>query len=331
MKSVLSGSASEPEINGLVRVAFNFASLRLRQLVRSGRLHLQSFGISVEGVAFDCIAELFQRDENGTFVELEAYFSEERSLDVLDETEVEHYFRRLVFSQLNEGIYRLYRENDPILGRILRNLKIAVRTLPGIRQCDRLGQTFLYTCSDGKRLEELPEYPIEQIQTEMASRAGTKSDAQQYLRLFFKILDEQDQYRRFYALIDIAIVIKRISVRRGMAVEEMVDADDPSLRIDLENFLRRNSIELKQTLHTRYVASGKISVELFQCYTQALEDIVFDVFAHNDGSDLSHADYLKKYIPDLTVMEYRRIHRTHFEYMVCVAKQRAKIQARELL
>jgi len=331
LKSALSGSASGLEINSLVRNAINFASLRLRQLVRSGRLHLQSFAISVEGVAFDCIAELFQRGENGVFVELEAYFSEDRSLDILDEKEAEHYFRRLVFSQLNEGIYRLYRENDPILGRILRNLKMAVRTVAGFRQFDRLGQTYLHRCSEGELLEELPEYPVEQIQTEMASRAGTKSNAQQYLSLFFKILDEQDQYRRFYALIDIAIVIKRVSVRRSMAIETMVDTDDPSLRLDLEDFLRGNSVELKQILFARYVESGKISAELFECYAHALEDIVFDVFAHNDGADLSHADYLRKYIPDLTVLDYRKFHRTHFEYMVRVAKHRAKLQARELL
>jgi hypothetical protein len=285
----------------------------------------------MEGVAFDCIAELFQRDEDGRFIELEAYFSEGRALEILDEQEAEHYYRRLVFSQLNEGIYRLYRENDPVLGRIIRNLKIAAQATPELKQFERLGQTYCYTCREDERNDHLTEYPIDEIQTELALVSHKKENTEEYLRKFFDILNHQQNYRRFYALIDIAIVIKRIYVQRGTTVQEMVSVDELSLRHDLENTLQRSTLELKQSLHRRYVEAGKIPLPVFQCYTKALEDIIFDVFANNDGSDHSHADYLKKYIPDLTVQEYRKTHRTHFEYMVRLGKRFVKDRVRELL
>ena len=204
LESVLSGSGSESEINSLVRLAFNVASFRLRQLVKSGRLHLHSFAISVEGIAFDCIAERFQRDECGSFVELEGYFSESRSLQILDEHEVEHYFRRLVFSKLNEGIFRLYRENDPVLGRILRNLKTAAQSTRGLKQFERPGQVYVYTCGEDHRNDQLPEFPIDQIQTEHARASHKNENSLEYLKKFFEILNDQQQFRRFYALIDIA-------------------------------------------------------------------------------------------------------------------------------
>ncbi|HCA81933.1 MAG TPA: hypothetical protein DEP53_19560 [Bacteroidetes bacterium] len=54
-------SPREAEVNALVRIADSFASQCIRQLLHSGRLHLHSFAITFEGVAFDCIAEMFQR------------------------------------------------------------------------------------------------------------------------------------------------------------------------------------------------------------------------------------------------------------------------------
>ncbi|MCX6132233.1 MAG: hypothetical protein NTU47_00355 [Ignavibacteriales bacterium] len=285
----------------------------------------------MEGIAFDCIAELFQRDESGTFIELEVYFSENRALELIDEQEAQHYFRRLVFSSLNEGIYRLYRENDPVLGRIIRNLKIVAQSMGDLKQFERLGQTYCYTCGEAERNDQLSEYPIDQLQTELALARHAKKNTQAYVRKFFEILNHQQQYRRFYALIDIAIIIKRIFVQRGTSVQEMVSTDESLLRHDLENILRRSTIELKRSLHQRYVETGKIPFPLFQSYAQALEDMMFDVFANNDGSDLSHVDYLKKYVSDLTLQEYRRTHRTHFEYMVRVARRFVKERVRELL
>ncbi len=122
----------EAAANAVVRRAYQLALVRLRQLMNSGRLHLHSFGIPVEGVAFDCIAELFQRDEEGRFVDIADYFSGDRSMDLMDEDEARHHFRVLVFRKLQDGISRLYRENDPILSRLIRNIKVAFCGTPGI-------------------------------------------------------------------------------------------------------------------------------------------------------------------------------------------------------
>ena len=54
----------------------------------------------MEGNVFGCIAELFQRAVDGTFVELVDYFSGDRDLDKLDEEETTQQLRILVFSKL---------------------------------------------------------------------------------------------------------------------------------------------------------------------------------------------------------------------------------------
>lgn len=67
--------------------------------------------------ALDCIAEMFERDEDGNFLELHLFFSTERDIEKCPGEVTLSDFRSLVYSKLNDGIFRLYREYDPVYKR----------------------------------------------------------------------------------------------------------------------------------------------------------------------------------------------------------------------
>lgn len=331
LRKILSGNSSLSETNSLVRHAHHFALIRLRQLLASGRLHLQSFPITVESTAIDCIAELFERDSYGVFIELEHFFSVDHDLNLLSDDEIVSYFRSLVFTKLNDGIFRLYRENDPVFSKILRNLKIALEKNSDISTVERFGMTFLLFSSDDGRNSHLPEYPLEELEKEIAKRFRQGDPSGNFLSVIRAVLTEQDQYRQMYSLFDCTVLLKRISALHKISMEKIFDVEQQLMEQDIQSVVERTLCHIKTNLFKRYVQSGKFTNEKFVHYFSAIEGIVIDTFVRSDGSEKSYDQYLRHYIIDLTYDDYRMNHRVQFEYMTKLAKKAVREQLKELL
>jgi hypothetical protein len=328
---LVSGTANEPEINAAVRIAFTFASQRLRQLLRSKRLHLQSFSISTDGLAFDCIAELFQRDGENRFIELIDYFSGDRDIQSLDDAETTQQFRILIFSKVNQGLFRLYKENDPVLAKLLRNVKLAVKADESMRRFDMLGQIFVHTCLEEERNDHLPEFPLEEMERELTSRIDARRGIPSNISALFDILNDQDRYRRFYSIIDIAVVLKRAMARLEVVENQTLNAEHALLQSEINQEISKSLALIRARLHGKYVLTNKLSEEIFNKYWSALEVMTYNIFVRNDGSDVSHPELLKEHFPGLDTKTYRVVHRTHFEYMARVVRTFVRDQLRELL
>lgn len=331
LAKVVSGTATEPEINGVVRIAFAFASQRLRQLLKGKKLHLHSFSISTEGLAFDCVAELFQRDEDGQFVELVDYFSGEREFENLDEEDTTQQLRILVFSKVNQGLFRLYRENDPVLAKLIRNIKLAVKGDPSFKQLDLLGQVYIFTCPEHERNDHLPEYPLDEMERELIPRLDPKCRIPNSVSVLLDVLNNQDGYRKFYSIIDIAVLLKRVLARLESVEDQVQDLDDGLLRAEINQVLTESCLIMKERLYRKYVLTQKLTDETFGRYWLALEKMVYHIFVLNDGSGASYAELLEEYFGNLDASTYRLVHRTHFEYMARVLRKHIKEQLQELL
>lgn len=331
LRSAVKGGITESDLNRLVKTAYRYAIVRLQQLINSRRLHLSTFGLSLEAVAFDCIAELFRRNETGRFIELEAYFSDERSLESLGTESAKHYFRRLVFAKLQDGLYRLYREHDPVLGRIIRNIKVEIRRNRAIVVHERLGEVYLSTCAEDSRYDHLPEFPLDELQAAVSRGLPQRKNTRDYLSRIFLALNGQEKYRRFYSLTGLAIIIKRMMLEEHIPLDEFLSIDESLLQHDVKSIVVETSAEMYHDLYDSYVIAGKIDKELFDQYWKAIEHMLHDLFVSSDGEDLSHPEYLMKYLRGLNKEEYRRTHRTYFEYMARTAVQRVRERLKELL
>lgn len=58
-------------------------------------------------------------------------------------------------NKLNDGIFRLYHENDPFLSNLIRSIKRCVAIDKRFKQLKRFRKICLYTCEDNERLELL--------------------------------------------------------------------------------------------------------------------------------------------------------------------------------
>lgn len=331
---LLSGTATHAEINDLVRIAHHFAVIRLKQLIGSGKLHLHSFPLTVESIAFDCIAEIFERDADGTFIELQHYFSGERHPQNALSDSLMIYFRSLVFTKLNDGIFRLYRENDPVFSKILRNIKNALDKVPDVVTEDRFGIVFLHFNSadiDVVLNAHLPEYPLDELEGELTGVFKNGDSSKIFLDKLKEIIIGQNEYRRMLSLFDCAFLLKRASAFHKVPLDDIFSNDESMLGQDIQSSVLRTLQSIQRDLSKRYVLSGKFTSEQFNSYFRAIEEMIMDTFVRSDGGEKSYDQYLQQFMTDLTYDEYRTHHRVHFEYMVKLAKKAVKERLKELL
>ncbi|NUN69837.1 MAG: hypothetical protein HUU02_09020 [Bacteroidetes bacterium] len=330
LRVVVSGTASLQEVNALVRHAHHFALIRLKQLMASGRLHLQSFPVTLESTALDCIAELFERDAEGRFIELEQYFTVEHDADGLADDELIAMLRSLVFTKLNDGLFALYRENDPVLSKIIRNIKLAAEKAGGVT-VDRILGIPVLRVDCGEDRTPGTEVTLEDLEARFSETLhGTRSTGEYLLSLKEHLLGNKD-LRDTVSLIDCAVCIKRhmlqyqVSLHQVMMEDATLFEGDASVLID--GTLRR----MEQELAGRYVRKNRLDQHSFHAYMRAIAAMTKDTYLRSDGNERKYGEYLQEHLPGLTYDEYRQHHRKQFEYMATLVKKAVKQRLKELL
>ncbi len=330
LHKVLSGDTSLQEVNSLVRHAHHFAIIRLKQLLASGRLHLQSFPVTLESTAIDCIAELFERDSDGTFVELDHYFTVEHDLTQLTDDDIIAMFRGLVFTKLNDGLFSLYRENDPVLSKIIRNLKIAVTRSKDCSLHQSLGITMIVVECDEDRTV-LPELTMERMEQHVSDELRGNCSSTEFIVSVKKLITVSGDVRNSVSLIDLAVCMKRHMLRYQIPLRDVMMGDESLFTADAASLIDETILQMKKQLAVRYVSTQKMGQPQFTGYIQAIEMMTKDTFLRSDVSEKKYGEYLQEQFPELTYEEYRRDHRKQFEYMAKLVKKAVRERLKELL
>jgi hypothetical protein len=333
IRGAVEGKITEFDISLLVKSAHNLAVIRLNQLKLAGKLFIDALPYSIELTAMDCIAEIFERDEEGRFVILMEYFSGQRDLKTLDEKQIIYNFSILIHSKLNDGIYRLYSENDPILNNILRNLKRVITLDAKYKKYSRFGRTYIYTCPSDERNDHQPEIPINELESLILNEyysGKNKKECKNFLELVFNLINDNTEYRRFFCLIDLAVLFKSLFTRKKVPIEEIVFVPEEMIISNIPVIIEKKINELEVILKIRYLKTNKLDEVEFLNYFSAVSDILYDIY-NEDGDDSRYYEYLQKYLPDLKYEDYRKNHRSQFEYMVRISKKFVNQYFKQLL
>ncbi len=190
LSAILSGTYTDINLKHIVGLCHAFAVASINSKIAGGTLRREFIGMNSRDIAFDCIADLFQRGENSTMVQLQTHFKR-INFDTASNQELLTHFRRLVFSKVNNGLFRIYNEVDPSLGKIIRNIKLVVGALRNFEEVERLGESCVCPSLVSK-LAERPQMDLEILEKGLRRYAdGTEHilDLMAKLSLYFS---EQD-------------------------------------------------------------------------------------------------------------------------------------------
>ena len=126
---ICSSIPSEGEMKEFIHLCMRISYSYLTYKISRGYAVLDRGNGSVmdlEDIAVDAVADLFERNEHGEYVQLKRYFiprfNKER-----DEDELLLLVRKLVTSSCEQHLSALFRQRDPVTANILRRIRECVR------------------------------------------------------------------------------------------------------------------------------------------------------------------------------------------------------------
>jgi hypothetical protein len=315
MGALLEGKATPRQLDAVIRVAH---ALARSSLGKKHHLHAlaRHHGLSLSDLAYDCIAELFARDQDGCFFTLKSYFAA-FELDRLGDDEFIAEFRHLVFSKVKQGILRLYREIDPQFGKILRNITLSVQASHYFEHVPRSGEPCLVPVACDN-LEELPELEAGNIADYLRGAASGREFIPELLRKVTIFLKRQNEFSRVVPLVVLGQAIRQFYGQKCLVGvgEPVTEIDDTAL--DAQAVIALGCRQTKERLMPKFVRRDKVRGEVFELYFKVIERYLRGRFVEYEGEGLSLLGCLMTHMPALTIEQCRKEHKNRLEYLARV-------------
>lgn len=361
VRNICAQSYSVSELTEFVNISQKIAISYLKYLEVIGRniRPKKAEGLhELEDVAIDCIAGLFMRNDKGEFTQLQRYFGPKIETDcTFGELEACSMLRRLVVKKTKQELSRIFRERDPEGAKIIRNIKVAIRSSVDLKSFREMGREFIYTDAacisqqndDDARLssdinadDDNPTNDVVQFKSAIPEKLLYQHFLEKYdpsdsvatmMKKMLCITENYTEYQHYLGIDVVATIIRDVTFQH---VREKLsnDVDENSPLSDLQSKeieqVNQAIIDLiHQKINQQYLRKKKISLEKAEIYCRAIVDFVNELTQGKETD--SNFRYLKRFIPNLTQQEYREQERSIFEYLVKITKKSLRKKLKELL
>ncbi|MEX2411991.1 MAG: hypothetical protein WD607_11620 [Candidatus Paceibacterota bacterium] len=282
----------------------------LRTKAARNKFLLQHLYNDINDLALDCIAELFGREKN-CFTQLEEYLNRE-DVTALSESELFSKIRRLIFSKVNEGLYRNYKNLDPSLSKIIRNLKrnLDEEKVKGVYFNPGTGFIEVEELKEG-----LPVMPDELLEIKLSGSLGEISNSVDALDQLKSILQREAEYVSKIHLIAFSILLRKVFAYQLEMEEEKQNTSPAYQDSELYEFIETGIQKQKSQLIKTYVESGKLSSQIFDAYISVARDILHTDYVKASTNE-GYFEHFEFHFPGIHYDRYRENHRKILEYMV---------------
>ncbi len=309
--AVRAGQQSSAQTKHLIHTCHALASAFIRSKLGSGAFTTERFGLEVHDIAVDCIGEMFARGEQGQLTELVAYFLESEGMT---DAELLSLLRRLVFSKVNNGIFRLYKDTDPGLARIIRNIKLSISKSNSLVEIERFGEACLAP-ADVPLLLHLRMMEKETFSQMLGGRVSGEEHVPEFISIVGRCLSEQNEYARAIPIVTLALVRRSLYSRPEPNETGRNDGEVSLNREDLRNIISHLCDKFKIENHKWYVVHRKTPPHVYDAYWLAIQHNLINRLVEEDGSDASISKLFHRFAPDVPSEEYNKVHRSRLEYL----------------
>ncbi len=312
LRAVLNGKHGQGEVNDLVRVCHALAIPYLRKRLNGDVILKKTLELDTRDFAFDCVADLFAYADSGQFPHFQAYFAA-YPVERLTEEETLSHLRRLVFSHVNQGIFRLYNEVDPSLGKVLRNIKLALQQFQALIVIERFGVPYLAP-SDGDLMLQFRILEADELESGLRSYLRGTENIPVMLGKLALFLQERPDVSRVVPLSMVGMVFRSIYMSRTEN-EEPAELVGERMEIDRLAEVIRSAVEkTRERMTVQYLRKKRINPALLDTYFVVIEKRLNLTFS-GDGYEKGLRELLNEELARMTDIEYRTRHRSRLEYL----------------
>lgn len=330
LKAVLSGRYTLHDLREFVQLCHNLALPLIRSKIHLGKLNPSVLGLTENDIVQDLLAELFRRDEENRFPNLQRFFEQTgSSLEEMSPVELLHELWRLICATVKHEMTRLYTELDPTLAKILRNTKLAAEKTNLFDEIDRFGETVLVPRHHDARFD-LPPMDLQYLETAFSAVVKLCDNTLTLVHKLHDVLTTQERYQKAVPLVSVALMFKGVyALDSHFETITPNEAEQTLAHNDMALIVEHVCSKLRRQLHERYVIKGKKENDIFEKYIAALKNILLDSATDAVEHHLSLMEHLREHIPHLTSKEYRQKHKSTLEYFVKLGKNLMKDEFRQ--
>ncbi|MBM4177011.1 MAG: hypothetical protein FJ213_12715, partial [Ignavibacteria bacterium] len=267
-------------LSQLVKISRIVACSYLNNIRPSLHYLYQQQGITTTDLSYDCIAEIFSRDENDSFYRIEKFCkSLNDSLEKVSEIDIFLAWKSFLIKVVDAQLARLYSQSDPTGTKILRNIRDVVRESDYFIMEKTMSGNMLVP-KNVNPLYHLPSIPIEKFESEyFTTTFDRKSSFNEQIAIVYNILTGQSEYRRTILLLDISKIFKHRffsdSIPNNSNNESSYNVRSLT-NLEIEEFESRVLSTLKEKIFLQYFAKGKFNKAQAEGVYFAVRDIVND-------------------------------------------------------
>jgi hypothetical protein len=321
IRHILSPHPVPTGCRAFIDLTLQIATIHLLKRTRAGIINPSFFGLTPEDLALDLVGPLLARDANGRFTHLEVYYASIH-WESLSDAELLAATRRLVYSTVHQQLVRLYRDHDPSLEKIIRNLRNALRGTPSLHEDRRGAELWIAVASETTVHRLLPEMPWSYLEGELTGYLQERTPMRAVVQHCVAILDGQSVYRKSFPLTSLALILRMAYSRFEPDPDEQGVSTETTIRTEEADRIITNALSaIEAEKRATYVDKGKVNAQTYAAYMSAVREILRSEFVENDGTDRSYMIQLEAQIPDLTMEDYRENHRCHLEYLAKLARE----------
>lgn len=319
-----SGHLTHSDIKELVSISRIIISSYLRHTKPRIIKLCENEGITLEDLSIDCIAELFEVDENKNFIRLNNLVNNIRlSLVKLSPVEVYLAFKGLLTRMADTQIARQYAIVDPNGYKILRNIKEYIKSSQFLYLQKTIYGTLITVNQSDSPGGVLPYCDYEYLEKEFHSYAKDKADIPSLMSALLKLLYEQSDYRKELLLTDCVSLFKKYFEISDLSLKSS-PTEEPISKLSEIDELEINEIKQKviHLIHEKivlnYYAKSKLTKEHAEALHLTLCDIIEDWVVKGENN-CSFFAYFKTYA-EISEEVYCRILKAKVEYLVKIAR-----------
>ncbi len=317
--SIQRSAPNDPCVKDLVMICQRMAAAYIRAKTNAGGFDPARLGLNADDYAFDAIADLFRPLESGSYAIIKE-LTNAGDLSRLTSEQVEAELRLRVFNAVNRQMFRSYRDTDPGLAKLLRNIKRTLHDHLTAEMVERNGEWVVVPRRCATLLSSKPLLTPELLQAELVGRTLEMQDLRAMLAAVGAILLEQREYARIYPVMGVALLLRGVYAR-GMEEPEIVELSDEMTDEELGRFLRPALGRVIRRAGGRYVEKGKVTEHDLRTYAHTLFDILMEEFNAREEHSGSFFDLLVRHNPTVTREDYLEKHRIVLEYLVKLVRR----------
>lgn len=308
LQSICENKSSRSEVNNLIELAHTYAYTYLKYRYKNLNRVLMAEDLTLQELAIDAIAPLFERNEEGEFIRLTKAFIEwEPKIETEDQATF--FLNKLVAKSTEKYAAELLRQSDPFFSKILDSLNYVIGKNKYLKK-QIIGTTYIIENENLVKIGALPDSKfINELPIELFN------DNKNAVSKIFDYIKSNTDKTPAIPLNTLVLKIKQVTVTNFIFIDSTSNGNESEIDSIVNKALDITLTKMQET----YVNKGKLEIAEAKGIKKAIESIVYDM--RDGGINPGLHKYFLEQFSELTFEDYESRYQNIFEYLFKVLKK----------